>query len=68
MLTPAPSQKEDVTENIGLILPPLLILLDDYEPIYRLRGMVTLEIIMDRLSPVTMKRMGIDKLFLKVRA
>ena len=53
-------------QDIGLILPPLLIMLDDYESVYRLRGMDTLEIILRKISPVTMKRMGIDTLLIKV--
>ena len=53
-------------QDIGLILPPLLIMLDDYESVYRLRGMDTLEIILRKINPVTMKRMGIDTLLITV--
>ncbi|WWC60391.1 uncharacterized protein I303_102963 [Kwoniella dejecticola CBS 10117] len=58
-ITPA-----EVEKNIGLILPPTLILMDDWEPLYRLRGAQILEQWMDKIDSEMMKRMGIDKLLI----
>ncbi|OCF31630.1 hypothetical protein I317_06121 [Kwoniella heveanensis CBS 569] len=55
----------DQTEkNIGLIIPPTLVLMDDWEPCYRQKGARILSIWMDKLDRDLIKRMGIDKLLL----
>ncbi|OCF75075.1 hypothetical protein I204_03924 [Kwoniella mangroviensis CBS 8886] len=54
----------DVEKNIGLILPPTLVLMDDWEPSYRLRGAEILDTWVDKLDEGLMKRMGIDKLLI----
>lgn len=51
---------------MGLILPPLLTIMDDYETTYRDHGLRCLETLLDKVNATTLKRMGIDKLFLKV--
>ena len=60
-------QAASLTENMGLILPPLLTIMDDYETVYRDHGLECLDILLGKVNANTMKRMGIDKLFLKVR-
>lgn len=52
----------EVEKKIGLILPPTLVLMDDWEPHWRLRGIRVLDSWMDKMDPVLMRRMGIDKL------
>ncbi len=59
-------QPTEVKEDIGLILPPLLIMLDDYETVFRLRGMANLSALLDKLDATTMQRMGVDVLFRQV--
>ncbi|WWC96841.1 hypothetical protein V866_003716 [Kwoniella sp. B9012] len=54
----------DFEKNIGLILPPTLVLMDDWEPSYRLRGAEILDIWVDKIDEGLMKRMGIDKLLI----
>lgn len=49
-------------KHIGLVLPPTLVLMDDWEPQWRARGVRVLDRWMDKISPETMRRMGIDKL------
>lgn len=53
-----------VEKHIGLILPPTLVLLDDWEPKWRERGIHVLASWIDKMPEVIMKRMGIDKLLL----
>lgn len=50
---------------MGLVLPPLLTIMDDYETTYRDHGLRCLETLLDKVNATTLKRMGIDKLFLK---
>lgn len=51
-------------DNIPLILPPLLILLDDYKPIYRLHGLSILPSFL-RIPRHVLERTGIAHLLLK---
>ncbi|WRT65774.1 uncharacterized protein IL334_002723 [Kwoniella shivajii] len=55
---------EEVERYIGLILPPTLVLMDDWEPLYRSRGAKILDSWIHKLDYSLMKRMGIDKLLL----
>lgn len=55
-----------MTQEIALVLPPLLTIMDDWDTQYRLQGLECLDVLLDKVAPVTMKRMGIDQLFLKV--
>lgn len=52
----------EVEKRIGLILPPTLVLMDDWEPLWRARGVRVLDAWMGNIDPVLMRRMGIDKL------
>jgi hypothetical protein len=50
--------------KIGLILPPTLTLMDDFEPAWRGRGCRVLSGWVKRFPVEIMKRMGLDKLLL----
>jgi hypothetical protein len=50
--------------KIGLILPPTLNLMDDFEPVWRGRGCRVLQSWVDRFPTEIMKRMGLDRLLL----
>jgi hypothetical protein len=50
--------------KIGLILPPTLTLMDDFEPAWRRRGCWVLQGWVDRFPTEIMKRMGLDRLLL----
>ncbi|WWC68541.1 uncharacterized protein I206_102470 [Kwoniella pini CBS 10737] len=54
----------EIEKNIGLILPPTLILMDDWEPLWRLKGTKILEKWINKLNKEIMKLMGIDKLLI----
>jgi len=51
---------------MALILPPLLTLMDDYETFYRDQGLKCLDALLDKVDARTLKRTGMDNLFLKV--
>ena len=53
---------EEMEHRIGVILPPTLVLMDDWEPPWRGRGVRVLRQWMDKIPTETMKRMGVDKL------
>jgi hypothetical protein len=50
--------------KIGLILPPTLTLMDDFEPAWKGRGCRVLQIWVDRFPAEIMRRMGLDRLLL----
>lgn len=49
-------------DKIGLVLPPTLVLMDDWESAWRLRGIRVLESWVDKVDAQTMNRMGLGKL------
>jgi hypothetical protein len=51
---------------MAIVLPSLLTLMDDYETFYRDQGLKCLDVVLDKVNIATLKRMGIDTLFLKV--
>lgn len=53
-----------VEARIGVILPPTLTLMDDWEPPWRGRGVSVMESWVNQLDEITMKRMGMDRLLL----
>lgn len=55
----------EVERHIGLILPPTLIMMDDFAPLWRAKGAWCLDAWMGKLDPALMRRMGMDKLLLK---
>ncbi|WVR03749.1 hypothetical protein IAU60_000744 [Kwoniella sp. DSM 27419] len=54
----------EVEKNIGLIVPPTLVLMDDFEPSFRHQGAIIMDAWQGKLDPDVMRRMGLDKLFL----
>ncbi|WWD16438.1 hypothetical protein CI109_100864 [Kwoniella shandongensis] len=52
----------EIERNIGMILPPTLVMMDDWEPSWREKAALIFEKWMDNLDPTVMRRMGIDKL------
>ncbi|KAJ9104629.1 hypothetical protein QFC21_002127 [Naganishia friedmannii] len=55
---------QELVDNIPLILPPLLILMDDYEPSYRIRGLQILPSFL-RIPTAVLHRTGIAQLLLR---
>ncbi|WVF65858.1 hypothetical protein IAT40_000595 [Kwoniella sp. CBS 6097] len=55
---------DQIEQNIGLIIPPTLVLMDDWEPSYRQKGARIISLWVEKLDKDLMKRMGIDKLLL----
>ncbi|WVO18670.1 hypothetical protein L204_106390 [Cryptococcus depauperatus] len=58
-------KSQDVEKHIGLLLPPTLVMMDDWEPAWREIGAVALEKWVLKLNPEALKRMGLEKLLLK---
>ncbi|KAK4690025.1 hypothetical protein P7C73_g20, partial [Tremellales sp. Uapishka_1] len=57
-------KQDEMEKHIGVILPPTLILMDDYEPVYRSKGLFVLGSWIRRLANDMLIRMGIGKLIL----
>ena len=51
-------------KNIRLVLPPTLVLMDDWEPLWRLRGVMVLDSWLNHMNQDVMRRMGVDKLLM----
>lgn len=56
---------ESLTSHIGLILPPTLTMIDDWEPLWRSRGIDVLDTWVKKVDREDMRRMGLDKLLVK---
>lgn len=50
-----------------LLVPPLLTLVDDYEPAFKLRGILAMADMLERVNPDLLRRTGLDVLVLTVR-
>ena len=55
---------DELEKRIGVVLPPTLVMMDDWEPAWRGRGVRVLDGWMEKVSVETMRRMGMDKLLL----
>lgn len=55
---------DDIEKRIGVILPPTLTMMDDWDPAWRGRGCTVLSNWVEKFPAVTMQRMGLDKLLL----
>lgn len=55
----------EVEKNLGLVLPPTLVMMDDYEPSWRETGAAVLESWVFKLDSAVLRRMGLDALLLK---
>ena len=49
-----------------LLVPPLMTLVDDYEPAFKLRGILAMADVLERVSASLLKRTGLDVLLLNV--
>ncbi|WWC88088.1 uncharacterized protein L201_002992 [Kwoniella dendrophila CBS 6074] len=56
--------QNEIENNIGMILPPTLILMDDWEPSYRFIGCKILHKWINKIDIEMIKRMGINKLLI----
>lgn len=63
-LTAFTSQTQDLMDNIPIILPPLLNLMDDYKSTYRIRGLQVLPAFL-RMPTHVLHRTGIAQLLLR---
>ena len=64
MLNAFASQTQDLIDHIPIILPPLLILMDDYKSSYRIRGLQILPAFL-HIPPHVLHRTGIALLLLR---
>ncbi|WVQ78801.1 hypothetical protein IAT38_000892 [Cryptococcus sp. DSM 104549] len=55
---------EEIEKHIGVVLPPTLVLMDDWEPAWRERGVEALSVWVGKLDAGVLRRMGLDKLLL----
>ena len=55
---------DQIERRVGLIIPPTLTLMDDWEPSWRGRGIRILDSWIDKIPQQTLQRMGLDKLVL----
>ncbi|ADV20760.1 hypothetical protein I305_04122 [Cryptococcus gattii E566] len=55
----------EVEKNLGVVLPPTLVMMDDYEPSWREIGSAALESWVFKFDPAALRRMGLDALLLK---
>jgi hypothetical protein len=49
-----------------LVIPPLLTLVDDYDPPYKIKGIMVTEGLLEKASASLLRRTGIDELLFKV--
>jgi Tti2 family len=60
--------KPEDYENVWhLIVPPTMILIDDYESYYKLKGLNVISELLKHVPPETLKRTGVDGLLISVR-
>ncbi|KAI8374827.1 hypothetical protein BD560DRAFT_393347 [Blakeslea trispora] len=57
------SQLDDLQRYIRWVLPPVLIVLDDYDPGYKTKGVVMVHAIINKLNSSLIARTGLDRLF-----
>ncbi|KAI8580489.1 hypothetical protein K450DRAFT_237277 [Umbelopsis ramanniana AG] len=48
-----------------MVAPPILIVLDDYESNYKLRGVQLIQAVLRKVEPVTLRRSGLGNVFLE---
>jgi hypothetical protein len=58
---------QQIKENLPLLLPPMLIVLDDYDTTYKARGVGMVHTMISKLDTSFIKGSGISQLFLEVR-
>ena len=50
-----------------MVAPPILIILDDYDSTYKLRGVQLIQAVLSKVEPVTLRRSGLGNVFLEVK-
>ncbi|KDQ20846.1 hypothetical protein BOTBODRAFT_124701 [Botryobasidium botryosum FD-172 SS1] len=55
--------REDIDEIWPLIIPPVMTILEDYDPPFKIRGLLIVRDLLERVSGGLLKRTGIDTLF-----
>ena len=56
---------DELEKRIGVVLPPTLVMMDDWEPPYRGRGAYVLASWVGKMPAEVMRRMGVDQLLVK---
>ncbi|RXK41344.1 hypothetical protein M231_01249 [Tremella mesenterica] len=55
----------ELERYIGVLLPPTLVMMDDWDPSWRGKGVIVLDSWLDLMPGETMRRMGVDQILLK---
>lgn len=50
-----------------MVAPPILIILDDYDSMYKLRGVQLIQSVLSKVEPVILRRSGLGVVFLEVK-
>jgi len=59
-------QVEQLQDNLHLFIPPILIILDDYDVGYKEQGVDMLHSMIQKLDPQCISKFGLDNVFLEV--
>ena len=62
-----PMKVEDYEYVWHLVIPPTMILLDDYESYYKLKGLIVVSELLKHVPSESLKRTGVDGLLISVR-
>jgi hypothetical protein len=65
-LTPDSIQSADWERLWHLVIPPVMTLLDDYEVVYKLRGITIISKMLKTVPPDLLRRTGVDDLIFSV--
>lgn len=60
-------QTQQLQDNLHLLIPPVLIVLDDYDVAYKEQGVHMLHTMILKLDPHCISKYGLDNVFLEVR-
>ena len=60
-------QTQQLQDNLHLLIPPILIILDDYDVAYKEQGAHMLHAMIQKLDPQCISKFGLDNVFLEVR-
>ncbi|KAG8770990.1 hypothetical protein FRC12_003926 [Ceratobasidium sp. 428] len=58
-------ESDDIESLWPLVIPPLLTLVDDYSPLYKIKGIVATNGLLQKVSPTLLRRTGIDELLFR---
>lgn len=60
-------QPKDLQQNLHLLIPPILIVLDDYDVLYKEQGIVMVHTMIQKLDPMYISKYGLDNVFFEVQ-